>query len=119
MATHLLIAKERLESKLKEIISPREWRDSIAIQPSADVTDKTQHALAREMASRDLDRNASLARHLRAALGRIEDGSYGLCVQCDGLISEKRLLALPWTALCLSCQEEMEAFHQRKDSLAA
>ncbi len=40
---------------------------------------------------------------IKAALGRIEDGSYGECVTCGDAISEKRMAALPHTPQCISC----------------
>jgi RNA polymerase-binding transcription factor DksA len=40
---------------------------------------------------------------IRAALGRIEDGSYGTCVRCGADISEERLDVLPATPFCRSC----------------
>ena len=40
---------------------------------------------------------------IRSALGRIADGSYGLCVRCGEPIAEARLDAVPWTPFCRSC----------------
>lgn len=40
---------------------------------------------------------------IRAALQRIEDGSYGICARCGEQISKERLDALPWTPLCRNC----------------
>ena len=40
---------------------------------------------------------------IRAALRRIDDGSYGACVRCGERIAEARLDLLPWTPLCRSC----------------
>lgn len=37
------------------------------------------------------------------ALERIESGTYNLCSQCDGEISEQRLRAVPYTNLCIAC----------------
>ena len=37
-----------------------------------------------------------------SALGRINDGSYGTCVQCDGVISKARLNAIPYTPVCIN-----------------
>src|SRR2546421_329509 len=102
-----------LESKLREISNPAGWRDSIAVRPSADSADTTQHAIEREMASRGLTHNANLMRELRAAFGRIDDGSYGSCVDCEKPISASRLTALPWAARCLSCQERKESAEGR------
>ena len=38
-----------------------------------------------------------------AALGRIEDKSYGECVTCGEVVGEKRLAALPHTPQCIKC----------------
>ena len=45
---------------------------------------------------------------VRAALDRIDDGSFGECQQCGEIIGEKRLEAVPWTAHCIGCQEKIE-----------
>jgi DnaK suppressor protein len=43
-----------------------------------------------------------------AALGRIEDGTYGTCVRCGRPIGEERLEAKPYAALCIEHQRELE-----------
>jgi len=43
------------------------------------------------------------AGQIKVALKRIEDGSFGVCVQCGEDIPEKRLELLPHTPLCTSC----------------
>jgi len=42
------------------------------------------------------------------ALGRIDDGTYGLCESCGNPIPEARLEAVPYAALCMSCQASQE-----------
>ena len=42
------------------------------------------------------------------ALAKIEEGSYGICVDCQELILEKRLQHYPNAARCLVCQEAYE-----------
>jgi DnaK suppressor protein len=44
-----------------------------------------------------------LLRELEGALLRLEDGSYGVCLECGETISPKRLAAVPWAGLCMSC----------------
>lgn len=44
-----------------------------------------------------------------AALARIEDGTYGRCVQCDGTIPKARLNAIPYTPVCIKCAEARES----------
>ncbi len=55
----------------------------------------------------------SSAQHRRlqmveTALGRMDDGTFGQCVACGEKISPKRLQAVPWTQLCVACQEKLE-----------
>jgi DnaK suppressor protein len=45
---------------------------------------------------------------VRAALRRIDDGTYGRCAVDGEPIDEKRLEAVPWTAYCLEHQTELE-----------
>lgn len=43
-----------------------------------------------------------------AALHRIEDGSYGLCIDCGAEIPAARLHAAPEASRCIACQEKTE-----------
>jgi DnaK suppressor protein len=53
---------------------------------------------------RALDDNAERAlAAIEAALGRIEDGTYGLCTNCGKPISPGRLEARPYAGHCLEC----------------
>ena len=45
---------------------------------------------------------------IREALDRIEDNSYGICVNCEDPIGPRRLDAVPWTRLCIRCQGLLE-----------
>ena len=45
---------------------------------------------------------------IKEALERFEDESYGLCEDCDAEIGKARLLALPFTKLCVDCKSEEE-----------
>jgi RNA polymerase-binding protein DksA len=42
------------------------------------------------------------------ALKRIEDGTFGICEDCKGLIAKSRLKAVPSARLCVRCQEKKE-----------
>ena len=42
------------------------------------------------------------------ALERLEQGIYGVCLECDGEISENRLKVKPTATLCIDCQEARE-----------
>jgi DnaK suppressor protein len=45
---------------------------------------------------------------VEAALLRIEDGSYGACVDCAAPLAEARLKAAPEASRCIHCQEKLE-----------
>ena len=42
------------------------------------------------------------------ALVSLEEGTYGICVECNTEISEKRLAVMPFARLCVECQEKIE-----------
>ena len=42
------------------------------------------------------------------ALERIEAGTYGACEDCGQPIPERRLRAIPYTVVCIACEEERE-----------
>ena len=45
---------------------------------------------------------------IMAALGRIQDGSYGTCADCGRSIPEGRLEARPEAARCVHCQAKRD-----------
>ncbi len=94
-----------LEAKLGEVAETLRRRDGITIEKSADELDEVQRAAERELAVRNLDREFGLLRDVRLALERIRAGHFGVCQDCEGEISPKRLKAVPWAARCIQCQE--------------
>ena len=40
---------------------------------------------------------------INMALGRVESGTFGLCVSCGEEIPPNRLRAIPWAARCVKC----------------
>ena len=106
--TELNKYKEILETKQAELAQLLRNRDAIAIEKSPDALDEVQHAAERELAIRNLDRESNLLRNVRAALRRLNEGMYGICVHCEEEISPKRLNAVPWTPFCIGCQEQAD-----------
>ena len=54
------------------------------------------------------ERDSKLIIKIKQALERIENGTYGICDQCEEAISEKRLEARPVTTVCIDCKREQE-----------
>lgn len=46
-----------------------------------------------------------ILKDIHDALGRIYDGTYGKCAFCGSEIGKERLEALPYTRLCIDCEE--------------
>ena len=69
-----------------------------------------------------LNRNSidvMLLREIQDALDRVEDNSYGMCMECDEDISKKRLEAIPWARHCIACQEELAAVEEEAKAAEA
>lgn len=110
--------KEILEARQAELTDVIRNREGITIEKSPDALDEVQNAAERELAIRNLDRESNLLRNVRAALRRIDEGMYGVCVHCEEDISPKRLNAVPWTPFCIACQEAADrAQEEGSDSL--
>ena len=82
--------KEILEARQAELADVLRNREAITIEKSPDALDEVQNAAERELAIRNLDRESNLLRNVRAALRRIDDGTFGICVHCEEEISIKR-----------------------------
>lgn len=97
--------RQLLEVKRKELLSSTGDREEILIEHAAEEFDRLQQQLNREVAIRNLDRESTLLKSVQAALVRIEDETFGVCLRCDKPIPERRLKAVPWAAYCVPCQE--------------
>lgn len=84
-------------------------RDAIAVEASPDQIEEIQRASERALAISHVDRDSKQLRSARAALRRIREGTFGMCEECEEEIHSKRLLAIPWAALCIQCQERADA----------
>jgi DnaK suppressor protein len=62
----------------------------------------------REMASTLEDNSTHVLNEIDAALGRIDDGTFGTCSSCGEAIGMERLEALPWATLCIEDKRKQE-----------
>lgn len=106
------LLNERLEALLHE-----------AGATIGDLTDDKEHLaddidLASMESNRDFqlrirDRERTLIHKIREGIKRIDDGEYGLCVNCGSEISERRLIARPVATHCIDCKTEAEQIERR------
>lgn len=52
-----------------------------------------------------------------SALRRLEDGTYGRCVQCGKPIPPARMEALPWAERDVHCEEQLERVYQSREEV--
>jgi DnaK suppressor protein len=80
----------------------------------SDPTDRASLEGNRSLTLRIRDRERKLITKIEEALGRIDDGSYGVCEDCGGAIAVERLRARPVTTLCITCKAEQEEAEKRR-----
>jgi DnaK suppressor protein len=97
--------KAILTARVAELERFVHHRDGITVETSADQVEDIQRSSERALAASNLDREFKQLRNVRAALNRIQQGSFGVCQQCEEDIHPKRLAAVPWAQYCIRCQE--------------
>ena len=75
----------------------------------ADPADRASTASSIDFNLRICEREKGLIVKIEQALDRIDNGSFGLCEECDEEISEARLEVRPVTTLCIECKRSLEA----------
>jgi DnaK suppressor protein len=104
---------ERLKKALQA--RHRELRKSLAQTQRSSLTaqhdygkdegDRANASLAREIDIGQKSRDRALLSAVDAALKRINEGTFGRCLNCEQAINAKRLEAIPWVRYCITCQE--------------
>ena len=70
-----------------------------------DEGDRATASLSKEMTFRQKAQERGLLLLVEAALSRINDGTFGECLNCGQEIGANRLTAVPWSRYCITCQE--------------
>jgi DnaK suppressor protein len=115
MAIDLAVMRKRLEEKQAELQqhiasltgSPAQAED--AIQASDGEVELEEEAVDLEETDVEqaiLDNEQALLVEVQQALARIDNGTYGICSNCGLPIPEKRLEAIPWASLCVTCESK-------------
>ena len=73
-----------------------------------DPNDRASLEADRNFEIRIRDRERKLIAKMQEAIRRIDDGTFGICDNCGGPISEKRLMARPVTTQCIDCKTKQE-----------
>ncbi|MDE6509420.1 MAG: TraR/DksA family transcriptional regulator [Muribaculaceae bacterium] len=79
--------------------------DSAEDTPTFKVLEEGANTLGKEEACRLCERQRKFIENLRAALIRIENGTYGVCRATGKLIPKERLMAVPHATLCIEAKQ--------------
>jgi len=111
----LLSIKKKLVKQRQELLTEAEHtlNNKISTEKESfpDPTDQAVAELDNNFVLRLRGREQKLLKKIDEAISRIDGGTYGVCEECGGQISTKRLEARPVTTLCIECktaQEEAE-----------
>lgn len=102
--TSIQTRKAQLETRLEELNTRLHGiEDTLDEEPSQDVEDRASEREDDEVLESLGNSGLKEIQMIEAALGRIEDGSYGDCAKCGEEILQERLDLLPYAPLCRNC----------------
>jgi DnaK suppressor protein len=107
-----LVLKEMLRERRREVQEKlRSLRETLPVEAAVvrDSEEQSVDDFVTEVDMALMQMKSETLSKIDQAIARLEDGSYGLCQECDGDISAARLKALPFAHLCRACQEEAES----------
>src|SRR3569832_80826 len=110
--TRLRERADQLRAEIRETIDRSSSETHVAISEAArDPEDDSFSNLIVDVNLSEVDRDADELRRIDSALLRLNDGTYGLCSDCDRAIPIARLEAEPTALRCVQCQELFEKTH--------
>ena len=96
--------RERLTTRLSELaVDAREIEAELREPENPDFEERATERENDEVLERLEESALSEIEAIRAALARIKDGTYGICISCGEPVGDKRLDAVPHAAMCIGC----------------
>ena len=74
----------------------------------ANITDDAIQSYDRQLVMELGEKELKKLRLVEEAIAKINDGQYGVCPECGELISEKRLMVVPFASHCIDCLTALE-----------
>ena len=113
----LITERAKLTDEIKSIAreastSPREASGDLSAY-TVHLADMAADTYDRELSMNIVSSEQEILYQIDDALKRLDDGSYGLCQQCNQPVSMSRLKAVPYASLCITCQRAKEQKNKR------
>lgn len=107
----------RLQSRIRGNVTHLTDEALSSSAGGSDGKSKNAHADQADQGSDQFDQDLSLLllqneeqtlEEIRDALARVDEGSFGICEECEKPVPKARLKALPYTRYCVKCAREIE-----------
>jgi DnaK suppressor protein len=108
--------RKNLEVKLAELLKA-DRRSGLITERSNDPMDQIQSRIDLDMAVLALNTDFKTQKAVETAMSMLETGEYGICQECGEPINPKRLEAIPWTTLCVRCQEARDSQKETEEEV--
>ena len=113
----LITERAKLADEIKSIArdastSPREASGDLSAY-TVHMADMAADTYERELSMDLVSSEQQILYQIDDALKRLDDGSYGICQQCNNPITMSRLKAVPYASLCITCQRTKEQKSKR------
>jgi DnaK suppressor protein len=100
-----------LRADLDEELNAKDEHTRMAAEEVPDPADSSFANLVVDLDNAAITRDVYERRAIEAAYARMDDGSYGTCIDCDTEIPFERLKVQPIAERCAPCQEVYEKTH--------
>ena len=102
----LMELKRDIVSKL--LVSNEDFKEIVEAMDPKDLADVASDDIDRKMIEAIGSQELKRLRLIDAALTRIKQGKYGLCIKCGKRIPHERLEAIPYALMCIECKTAEE-----------
>jgi DnaK suppressor protein len=99
---------EDLREEVKKRIRERASTARIDENDLIEEMDQANRATEEAFNMRLLDKEVKLLREIEVALGKFDEGTYGVCEGTEEPIERRRLEARPWTRYSVAYKEQLE-----------
>jgi RNA polymerase-binding protein DksA len=113
----LITERAKFVNEIKSIAhdaskSPREASGDLSAY-TVHMADMAADTSERELSINLVSSEQEVLYQIDDALKRLDDGSFGVCQQCNAPISMSRMKAVPYASLCIGCQRAKEQKHKQ------
>ena len=117
LARMLNAKRAELFGVLRREFGERLEEDALTSQDEKiEIGDRSVSVLGQDVELERLEMKRRELRRIDEALSRLDEGSYGLCEDCDAELAEERLEVLPFATRCVECERRREIDAKRVET---